>query len=334
MYFKLDKETKKVIAKAECGKTPPGEIVLRAAHCNFNCIPCFAAGYSHAEKIRSRRSKDIVEIKDVNGLISDFKNFIENRYTKDFVSKCNPPEFNWLRIVGGEPVLNVHYLKFLLEFIIGINEYTKSFGERVIVQTNGFFLSSQRYEDLEPLFNIVKDFKGKIVFEISIKGGNKKEFSIASKREEDDYFLVFNCIEHFRKLNQKFPNIDFVALAGFGPNIRFLQNSSIRSKITLYDPNTNKPFYHPINWDENFKKIHSSITAKYRQFNGKMPMAGLEDRKDWGLKAIERAKQENPEHMYDSYLNPENLELENRMEELKKYFFFTDPISYYLSLFM
>jgi molybdenum cofactor biosynthesis enzyme MoaA len=104
MFFKLDSKSKKIIAKAVCGKYPPGEIVLRAAYCNFNCIPCFAAGYSHTEKIKQRKIKDIVEVKNVNELIQDFKNFIENEYIKEFISRCDPPEFNWLRVVGGEPI--------------------------------------------------------------------------------------------------------------------------------------------------------------------------------------------------------------------------------------
>jgi hypothetical protein len=66
-----------------------------------------------------------------------------------------------------------------------------------------------------------------------------------------------------------------------------------------------------------------------------MPMAGLEDRPNWrwGLPAIKRAKQENPQHMYDSYSDPQNLDVEKSMEELKKYFFVTDPVNYYPSLF-
>ncbi|MCX6795875.1 MAG: 4Fe-4S cluster-binding domain-containing protein [Candidatus Falkowbacteria bacterium] len=244
MFFKLDAKTNGVVAKAVCGKYPPGEIVIRSAYCNFNCVPCFAAGYSHIKKIEGRKSEDIVEIKDFNDLITDFRNFIENKDIKEFIYRCNPPEFNWLRIVGGEPILNADNLTFLLKFLMGVSNYTDKFGARVIIQTNGLFLGAQKYEDIEPIFNLLDGFRGKIVFEISVKGGNRKEFSITSKRREDDYPLIFNCIEHLKKINKKFPNIDFVAIAGFGPNKRFLQGNQTGSKITLYDFVTKQPFYH------------------------------------------------------------------------------------------
>lgn len=137
MYFKLDYDTRKLVAKATCGKTPPGEMVLRAAHCNFNCIPYFAAGYSHIERIKRRIKSDIVKAEHVDQLVSDFKIFVDDE--KGFISEQTPSEFNWLRVVGGEPILNMNNLKFLLEFLVGIDDYRKSFGGKVIIQTNGFF---------------------------------------------------------------------------------------------------------------------------------------------------------------------------------------------------
>lgn len=193
-------------------------------------------------------------------------------------------------------------------------------------------MASQRYEDIEPIFDIIKNFGGKVVFEVSIKGGNKQEFSITSKRKEDDYFLVFNCIEHLKELRNKFPNVDFVSLAGFGPNIRFLKGNLIKNRIVLYNPIKNKPFFHPSNWDEHFTKLYRLITDKYPHFEHRMPMAGLEDRRNWGWEAIKRAKIVDPEHVYDSY-STVNEELEKQMNELKRYFFFTEPSDYYPFLF-
>jgi len=336
MFFKLDTKTNGIFSNAVCGKFPPGEIVIRSAYCNFNCIPCFAAGYSHIKKIEKRKINDIVEIKDFNELVIDFEKIIRNENVKKIISDCNPPEFNWLRILGGEPILNADNLAFLLKFLMGVNKYTDTFGKRVIIQTNGLFLGSQKYEDIETTFNLVDGFDGKIVFEISLKGGNGKEFSITSKRKEEDYSLIFNCIEHFKKISKKFSNVDFVAIAGFGPNKRFLQGIETGGKITLYNPIKKQPFYHSANWDDNFKRLYLLITNKYKKFNGKMPMEGLEDRSDWkwGPLAIEKAKQEIPQNMYNSYSDNIDEKIELEMDDLKEHFFVIDPLEYYPSLFL
>jgi uncharacterized Fe-S cluster-containing radical SAM superfamily protein len=333
MYFKLDASTQKVVAKATCGKTPPGEIAIRTAMCNFNCIPCFAAGYSHLDKLKARKSRDIVEITDAVLLIKEFEDYIEKN--KLYASKCNPPHFNWLRIVGGEPLINDNNLIILLDFLEGVSNRADYFGGNIIIQTNGYFLGSKETKDILKIFSNYDKFPGKIVFEVSIKGSNKREFSIVTKRPEHDYYIIFNAINNLIAINNKFSNIDYVAIAGFGPNTRFLRGDTTGSKITFYSSRQNMPFFHPDGWDDNFKQLHMHISDKYPQFGEKMPMAGLEDRPNWrwGLQSIKRAKIENPDHIYDSFDHEKDEGLENAMEGIKNKFFVTDPAKYYPLLF-
>ena len=50
LKFKVDKGN--TVTNAECGPTPPGEVVIRSAFCNLRCIPCFAYNYSWPENAR------------------------------------------------------------------------------------------------------------------------------------------------------------------------------------------------------------------------------------------------------------------------------------------
>jgi hypothetical protein len=66
-----------------------------------------------------------------------------------------------------------------------------------------------------------------------------------------------------------------------------------------------------------------------------MPMAGMEDRPNWkwGLPAIKRAKIEAAKYFYDSYADPRNEMLEEKVRDLRAKFFITEPREYYPSLF-
>lgn len=332
MYFKSDSESepRKIVSSTSCGGGP-GEITIRTAHCNFKCAPCFAAGYSHMDKVKERELDDIVEIDDPATISEYFNRFLdENRGS---LSGSDKSEFNWLRIVGGEPILNRDYLTTLMDFLNDINDRSDIFGGKVLIQTNGMFLGSKAYEEIEALFEPAENFDGQIVIEFSIKGGNEREFFINTGRKEEDFSVPFKGVEHLQKISDTHGNVDFVAIAGIGPNSGFIKGESGANRITLYDPETDKAFFHPSNWAKKFEELHDLIADKYPQFDGKMPMAGLEDKPGWGLKGLKNAKKEIPDHVYDTYDDKKNEAIEESMKDLKKHFLFTDPGSYYSMLF-
>ena len=89
------------IAVQKCGDEPY-ELALRFAGCNLRCGPCFASGYSWPE--RFKRNRRVTNSKSVSDVIADYSRIV-----------C-PPRFsnyNWLRILGGEPMLNDSYIEFI-----------------------------------------------------------------------------------------------------------------------------------------------------------------------------------------------------------------------------
>ena len=118
----------KTITIQKCGDYPY-ELALRFAGCCLKCGACFAAGYSWEDKFRqNRRVRSNTPITQV---LTDFRNI------------PRPPNgrYNWLRILGGEPLLSDEYIEFLLEILIQISKMdSQKFNNGIIIQTNGIHI--------------------------------------------------------------------------------------------------------------------------------------------------------------------------------------------------
>jgi len=103
----------KTITIQKCGNKPY-ELALRFAQC---CLRCggFAAGYSWADKFRkNKRVKSNIPIERV---IRDFR---------EIPTPSPYSSYNWLRILGGEPLLNNEYIEYLFDCLVGFSKINSS----------------------------------------------------------------------------------------------------------------------------------------------------------------------------------------------------------------
>ena len=169
LKFKGDKG--RIVTNAECGPTPPGEVVIRSAFCNLRCIPCFAYNYSWPEKAKT--NKEVISV-SVSKLIREFQTFLNKTPIPG-----NKSSYNWFRILGGEPFLNKKSLKDYVSFLMNIpDDISLKFNNSILIQTNGIVLGTIDKKELREIFSPLRDKPFKIVIEISIKGSNSEEFKI------------------------------------------------------------------------------------------------------------------------------------------------------------
>ena len=107
----------------------------------MRCGACFAAGYSWSDKfLNNRRVKPNVPL---------------GRVLKDFNDIPTPTSgsYNWMRILGGEPLLNDEYVEFLFDFTIEASRINAAkFKNGIIIQTNGIHIGRGN-------INLRKNFK-------------------------------------------------------------------------------------------------------------------------------------------------------------------------------
>lgn len=332
--IKVNKE-KHSIDFAECGPTPPGEIVIRSANCNLMCKGCFAYNYSWHD--RARNNKEVIK-KTRQELLSEFKQFSK----RSDVQERKP--FNWFRIIGGEPFLNEQNVR---EYVALISEFDDEiislFEGRILIQTNGITLGKLNVDQLESLFTPLKGKDSlKVVVEVSIKGSNEQEYMILTSSIADNYHKSINAVRNLSYISTRIPNVGWTAVAGFGIGITNLASGNISRENyikTFYNPDNNTPFYHPDNWDKEFQEVYDLQTSKYsRIFANKFPMFGIEDRFRWksmihGLKNIGKL---NLPQWYDRFQLPPskiNEKLEHNFDKIFESFFYGDPTKYYTGLF-
>ena len=343
----LKEENGKLVTNAECGPTPPGEIVIRSAFCNLRCIPCFAYNYSWPEK--AKENKEVISV-PLERLLGEFLKFINSSQIPG-----NRSSYNWFRIVGGEPFLNKLSLEYYVNFLLNIpDNISPKFNSSILIQTNGIILGTIDKDELVSIFSPLKDKPFKIVIEISIKGSNLEEFMIITQTQENSAKKFFDAhlqaCENMQHVHTYIPNIDWTAVAGFGIGVTNLISGNFSRKEyikTFYHPIINKPFYHPECWDNRFRSIYNLHIEKYRsKFGDKFPMFGIEDRFRWkfalrGLKNCREICEEKYgcRYFYDGYqiyvkgIKESNVELEQNLDEILKRFFFGDPSYYYMRLF-
>jgi uncharacterized Fe-S cluster-containing radical SAM superfamily protein len=346
----------KTFAIQKCGGEPY-ELALRFAGCCMKCGPCFASGYSWVDRFDNNRR--VTCMKTLDDVIQDYKRIRSPR---------NYQSYNWLRILGGEPLLNNDYIKFLFDTIIKISEIdSQKFNNGVIIQTNGIFIGQGNVSllraKLEELIHC--NPKVKVCIEVSIKGTNVEEFKLItrsanrptselSKFEKlfgwslgaysPNELFDFNIKAYYKlkELASNFPNFRPTIIAGFGVNESYLlQEGNSRERITIIFKD-NKPIYHPEFWSEDFKELYKDFTREAPRifdprFN-KMPMYGIKDLFEypWVGPALNQGKQIYGNLWYDRRFarkrSRENIELEKAFEDILDKFFLVDNRTYYSTL--
>jgi len=294
-----------------------------------------------------------------------------NDVIQDYVRiKCprNYPGYNWLRVLGGELLLNNDYIRFLFDAIIKISEIdSQKFSDGVVIQTNGIFIGQGNISllrtKLEELLR--SNSKVKVCIEVSIKGTNVEEFKLITRStdrpsgELSKFEKIFGWnlgaysphelfdfnIEAYYKLRElasEFPNFRPTIIAGFGVNESYLlREGNSRERITIIFQD-DKPIYHPEFWSKDFKELYEDFTREApRTFDSrfsKMPMYGIKDSFEypWVSPALKQGEQIYGYRWYDRKFSDErgggNIVLEKAFEDILDKFFFVDNRTYYSTL--
>jgi uncharacterized Fe-S cluster-containing radical SAM superfamily protein len=159
----------RTIAIQKCGGAPY-ELALRFAQCCLHCGACFASGYSWPEKFKhNKRVRNNITPEQV---VDEFTNIPHPTGHKSY---------NWLRILGGEPLLNDEYIQFLFDVLVQISSRdSQKFNNGIVIQTNGIHIGRGNTtvlgRGLEKLYvanpNVI------VAIETSIKGSNPQEFML------------------------------------------------------------------------------------------------------------------------------------------------------------
>lgn len=327
-FGSADKKRNKTMVIQKCGNAPY-EISLRFAGCNLRCGLCFASGYSWSDLYLKRKS--ITNEKTVDDVIEDFKAI---PYPPNYSS------YNWLRVLGGEPLLNDKYIDFLFEVLINISEIdSKKFNNGIIIQTNGIYIgkgnTKQIKNHIEELYEINPSVN--VAIETSIKGTNPEEFKLLTQQSSEELFK-YNLRSYFALKQLNLPNLRSMVVAGFGLNESFLlREGKSKDRMTIF-LEEDKPCYHPDFWTKDFKELYDDFTGVYKNLNHmfiKMPMYGIKDRFDlgWVKRALKQGKQIYNERFYDSkYATQKNIKLEASFYEILDKFFLVENQRYYSAM--
>ncbi|MEM4235062.1 MAG: hypothetical protein QXU75_07935 [Candidatus Methanomethylicaceae archaeon] len=315
----------KTVAIQKCGN-PPYEISLRFAGCILRCGACFASGYSWSDRyLQSTRVQRNIPL---DRLIKDYEAIPR-------VGKT----YNWMRILGGEPLQNEEYINYLFAFLKIIAERdTSIFRNGIVIQTNGIFIGTRGSElvrrHLEELYSINPQLR--ISIEISIKGTNPEEFALLTQSSTD--LFKANIQAYYELLKIGAPNLRPTVIAGFGisESLLLTNGRSGKSLMTiLFDDDT--PTFHPSIWSNDFKILYDDFTSQWRNKNQlfhKMPMYGIKDEFNymWVKYSLKQAKKVFGRRFYDSQFSKRSPIVEQRVRELLDYFFLSSNQDYYSEL--
>lgn len=258
-----------------------GAIVVRYWGCNLSCALCYSQAYAYLGEDGNRKCADL--------------NLDE---CEKSIKKLGV-EAGWVRIQGGEPLLNLQraiftakLCKFALEYLERNSPYKNP---RAIIQTNGIWIGNTDEKDLTEFFKILLESlaaseRGRIIIELSFKGANKdsaKKFGDTLNRHSDilsvqknAFFSIKNKLE-----NQVWENTDRIAfypVGGLGPQLDNPGFIPIDIKEGI-----EYPLFHPLTWDENFKQVvetfvsilddHKDVYNDYlKKHDKKIPLESME----------------------------------------------------------
>lgn len=332
----------KTITIQKCGN-PPYELALRFAGCCLRCGACFAAGYSWVDKFRNnRRVKSNIPIKRV---INDFQK-IPSPFTHT--------SYNWLRILGGEPLLNDEYINYLFDCLVEFSRINSEiFNNGIIIQTNGIHIGKGNTNVLKNRLKELYETNPRVivVIEVSIKGTNPEEFKIIVDphglftkgfRESDliyENLFGYNIQAYYNLKELNLPNLRPPVIAGYGISESFLltEGRSPKSKMTiLFDENT--PTYHPSLWSDEFKALYVDFINDWKEFDSmfsRMPMYGIKDQFNYGWvkTALKQAKEIYKWRFYDAdYVANRNPNVERKFYDILQKFTLKNNQEYYSTL--
>jgi len=240
------------------------ELVVRYKRCNLStktCPLCFARDYTN--------TKYNSELLDLN------VDYDKARHKVD-INKINR-----IRILGGEPCLNIDRMKQTIQIAectvkrIHNDKSNKRDLIRAIIQTNGIGFSSLSNEEvklfrnfLESTLKSIKD-SGRIVFEVSFKLPYYKtikesDLQIQIKNQYEGYKVLLNDI--INKLWDKdYDNIAIYPVAGFGPDLTVDEENLSLVPIDWLESETKNikvPIFSQDTWGDEFRQVQEEFVNK------------------------------------------------------------------------
>jgi len=238
-------------------------MVVRYCNCNLKCPICYAAGPSYLHYLIGSK-------KPVSTKSNSYPIYLKYSCCAEWKLPLNLlRRKRYVRIQGGEPLLNSYRSKLTAKIIIDfLNMLRKYSIEKcvAVIQTNGCWLGYKEenaIDFLESLVNFAKDIgidkkikEGlyyRIAIEISYKAPNPDDFSIFSgtgipslwRNQVNAFWNLINLLERgFKEYN----GIAVYPIAGF---IMPIHEDCGIIPLNVYG----KPLFHPDTWDDNFREI-------------------------------------------------------------------------------
>ena len=312
----------KTIAIQYCGNRP-FELALRFANCSLLCGACFASGYSWGDRYsgHKRVSKDI----PIEAVVQDY----------EAIPQPSNSSYNWLRILGGEPLFSDENINYLFDFLTQIAHTASKFNNAIVIQTNGIHIGKGNTkvlrERLAELYKIAPELFMSI--EISIKGTNPQEFALISRSKPELY--DFNIKAYHLLKNLDLPNLRPTIVGGFGISESFLLTNGKSQRRVAILSRAKKPIYHPDHWDENFSTLYHDFLADESNpitNAGRMPMYGIGDSDGWQERSRELASRLYRDQFLDTYAQHTSPELEQYFQDILDKFFLVGNQEYYSTL--
>jgi len=266
---------------------PHGAIILRYADCSLRCHICYAQRYAYLNIY----DKD-VESANLEECITGLRDLSETA--------------GWIRIQGGEPLLNDRRsfatAKIAVESLEYLSKHSPYPTPRVIIQTNGLWLSGISLKKIKDFVRILKDGllsieRGRVAIEVSIKGPNSEDANLyaLSKPSDVTSTVLSHQIVGFKKLTEtvaekawrdKQYGLAVYPVAGLGPEIS-------RPGFIPLSPSTlakgiEWPIFHRATWSKDFAELveYFRITLEkwdrvYGDYiikhDNKLPLEGMDE---------------------------------------------------------
>lgn len=171
---------------------------------------------------------------------------------EDTQSAIIQPEHTFIRFTGGEPTL---YSQELFDILLRYDKNKTLCQIPIIIQTNGLLIGKGQVNI--NLLNLLD--KQKILFELSFKGTNEREFNILTGLDPVQYIHQINAYERIKELSISKKNIAVIAVLGI-----YHSSLNSQSKYAFIDPETkNLLFDNQNEWSEKFKSIWENTTDKW-----------------------------------------------------------------------
>jgi len=227
---------------------PSGELRLDFAHCNLNCIPCWAKQCPHEEHFNCYQSgyglKESFSAEEIVDRI-----VCRAQKLNDYVEAKKSFQ---IRITGGEPFFSQERWNHIVEILYILDrrvdpkqpDYSRSLGDRlhdygprgqpkrkrVVIQTNGILLGN--LISINELTDTVRRLKRlNILLHHSIKGSKPLEFHLLTKANENLFTHQVKLISELSNVRKSLNNFDFQVVFGFFHSDKYI----------LWNPEENKP---------------------------------------------------------------------------------------------